>query len=404
MNQRRRFRILETLGKGGFGTVYRAEMSDAGGFAKQVALKVMHYEGAQSDDIARRLRDEARVLGLIRHRAVVGVNSLVPLEQGWGVVMEYVDGVDLSTAIKAGALPVGVCLDIVEEMAAALESAYNGVNHDTKEPLRLVHRDIKPSNVRITRQGEVKLLDFGVAQADFSARESEDSTEFVMGSTRYMAPERRRGVESHEGDVYALGLVLGNMLTRKRFPEPPPRREDHAKFLGVVSETVHKVLAASEDEQIVAAASELKLLLLEMLAFESADRPNAGAIERRCRRIRARLPPPHQRDWADRNVPRLILKEAEQRKQDLGHEAETGRVLTELGGDERRAFISDERSLPPWGSASRSGSTPAATPAQPQVPRPVVTSRLRQGLLLLVGAVLGAGLTLLAQLALGQAG
>jgi serine/threonine-protein kinase len=192
LHQRRRFRILETLGKGGFGTVYRAEMMAAGGFAKQVALKVLHYEGDQADDIARRLRDEARVLGLIRHRAVVGVNSLVPLEQGWGVVMEYINGVDLSTCIKAGALPAGVCLEVAEEVAAALEAAYNGANHETGDPLRLVHRDIKPSNIRITSQGEVKLLDFGVATADFSAREAEDSTEFVMGSTRYMAPERRR--------------------------------------------------------------------------------------------------------------------------------------------------------------------------------------------------------------------
>ena len=390
LHQRRRFRILETLGKGGFGTVYRAEMQSAGGFAKQVALKVMHYEGDQADDIARRLRDEARVLGLIRHRAVVGVNSLVPLEQGWGVVMEYINGVDLSTCIKAGALPAGICLEVVEEIASALDAAYNGTNHETGEPLRLVHRDIKPSNVRITRQGEVKLLDFGVATADFSAREAEDSAEFVMGSTRYMAPERRRGRESHEGDVYAVGLILGNMLTRKRFPEPPPNRDDHAKFLGVVADTVFKALARDPDPEIQAAASELKLLLLEMLAFEPADRPDARTIERRARRVRTRLPPPLLRDWAERSIPRLTDQEAELRAAALADTNETGRMLAEISGASGAVLITDA------GGGSISPKAPPApgadSPGRSQAPKMLA---------LFAAAIGGSALTLLVQWALG---
>ena len=170
MSERRRFQIKETLGRGGFGTVYRAEMSDAGGFNKEVALKVMHYEGEAADDIARRLRDEARVLGLIQHRAVVGVNSLVPLKNGWGVVMEYIDGADLSRVLKSHSIPIAAAVQVVEEVAAALDAAFNTINHITNEPLRLIHRDIKPSNIRITRRGDVKLLDFGVARADFLSK------------------------------------------------------------------------------------------------------------------------------------------------------------------------------------------------------------------------------------------
>ena len=386
MNQRRRFRILETLGRGGFGTVYRAELTDAGGFAKQVALKVMHYEGEQSDDIARRMRDEARVLGLLRHRAIVGVNSLVRLQSGWGVVMEYIRGVDLSTAIKAGKLPVGVCLEVVEEVAGALDQAYNVTNHETGEALHLIHRDIKPSNVRITRQGEVKLLDFGVAQADFSARESEDSVDFVMGSTRYMAPERRGGRESHQGDVYALGLVLGNMLTRKRFPEPPPLRDDHAKYLSVVSETVYKRLAQSEHPEVQAAAGELKLLLLEMLAFEAADRPDAGAIERRARRIRARMPPPLLKDWADRTIPKLSKRESE-RDADPSGDSDQGRTLLEQSGASR-VLVHGER--PPTEEGPTRAPTRGGAPTVPPLPW------------LLAAALAGSALTLLIQWAAAQ--
>ena len=118
-------------------------MSDAGGFSKEVALKVMHYEGDAADDIARRLRDEARVLGLIQHRAVVGVNSLVPLKKGWGVVMEYIDGADLSRVLKSRSIPIAAAVQVVEEVAAALDAAYNTINHITNEPLRLIHRDIQ---------------------------------------------------------------------------------------------------------------------------------------------------------------------------------------------------------------------------------------------------------------------
>lgn len=328
MQQRRKFQILQTLGKGGFGTVYRAEMTDAGGFSKQVALKIMSYEGDEAEGIARRMRDEARMLGLIRHRAVVGVNSLIPLQDGWGVVMEFIDGVDLSSCIKAGTIPIGAVLEIIEEVAGALDAAFTARVPGRKDKLCLVHRDIKPSNIRVTRQGEVKLLDFGVASAEFDAKESKDSSEFVMGSTRYMSPERRRGWETHQGDVYALGLVLANALTRKRFPEPPEAESDHARFLGTVLETVNRALSSSQEEAVRAAAGQVKFLLLEMLAFEPMDRPDAHTVERRIRKIRKSLPAPWLREWSDRAVKRVQAAT----EVDESIRGDTGKVLIERAG------------------------------------------------------------------------
>jgi len=340
---RRRFRILETLGKGGFGTVYRAEMTDSGGFSKQVALKIMTYDGDASEDIARRMRDEARILGLIRHRAVVGVNSLVPLADGWGVVMEYIAGIDLSTAIKKQRPPPGVCLEVIEEVAAALDAAYSRTTAEDGTPLRLIHRDIKPSNIRITRQGEVKLLDFGVASAEFEQRESTDSSGFVMGSTRYMAPERRSGQESHKADVYALGIVLANALSGKRFAEPPRDEKQHSRYLGTILETVRRALEAHDDAQVRATAPTIRMLLLEMLAFDPDDRPRAASVEQRCRKVRKRLPAPWLRDWSERTVPRLRQIE---RIPDSELEGETGRMFEELASEVVSAVVPPSESRP----------------------------------------------------------
>ena len=130
----KRYRILETLGKGAFGTVYRAEVLGAGDFKKQVALKVLDYQGEAPEEIQLRFRDEARILGLIRHRAVVGVDSLAELETGWAVVMEYVHGVNVSAVVKYGLPPARVVVSIVEEVASALHAAWTTTSDTTGEP------------------------------------------------------------------------------------------------------------------------------------------------------------------------------------------------------------------------------------------------------------------------------
>ena len=125
MSQGRTYRVLEAVGKGGFGTVYRAEMLGPGGFTKPVALKVLNPGMAEEHGIAERLRDEARLLGMLQHRSIVWVDGLLQLNGRWTVVMEFVEGVNLRQLLKTGGpLPVGCALDIVQQVAGAFHYAY----------------------------------------------------------------------------------------------------------------------------------------------------------------------------------------------------------------------------------------------------------------------------------------
>jgi serine/threonine-protein kinase len=296
----KQYRILETLGKGAFGTVYRAEVLGAGDFKKQVALKVLDYSGDAPEEIALRFRDEARILGLIRHRAVVGVDSLAELETGWAVVMEYVEGVNVSAVVKYGLPPARVAVSIAEEVASALHAAYSAPT-DEGEPLRLVHRDIKPANIRVTAQGEVKVLDFGVARAEFASREAHTQA-MRFGSLRYMAPESFDGIEGHPTDIFALGIVFGELLAGKRLEEPPKNPERYPAFVdALVGLATARVGPALEKSQL----DEVLALVATMIAFEPDDRPTAREVERACRSLASKLPDATLRDWAEDHVPAL---------------------------------------------------------------------------------------------------
>ena len=383
VQQRRQFEILETIGRGAFGTVYRARLKDAGGFSKQVALKVMHYTGDSADEIAARLRDEARILGLIRHRAIVGVNSLVTLESGWAVVMEYIDGVDLTSLITTARPSLRVTCEIIEEVASALDAAWTTVPHGSSLPLHLVHRDIKPRNIRVTRHGEVKLLDFGVARAEFGQKETDEATGAILGSLRYMAPERRAGDETPGGDIYALGIVFANLLTGRRFAEPPADEVDHSRFVGTILEIVRSSVEVSTVNNEQDPVYAVTLLLLSMLAYEHSDRPIARDVEHRLRKIRSVLSGTGLRDFADTIVPRTQARHALRQAED--QDPRIGRTLEEL--------VPLESPHGPRPADFETSSPPAPRPAEvlpPEEPPP----KLR--LPILLGAVLLVGLSTLA--------
>jgi serine/threonine protein kinase len=317
VSEGRRYKIEGVLGKGGFGTVYKAQLLGEGGFTRSVALKVLNADMEGIEDVARRLRDEARLLGLLRHRAILHVDGLVRIDGRWTVIMEYIDGVDLQVVARGGACPLGPALEIVGEVASALHVAYTTTSPEGAQ-LKLLHRDIKPPNILLTSAGEVKVLDFGIARAEFDNREAQTRS-VLYGSVGYMAPERLDFQELHEGDVYALGTVLFEILTGSPFGKASIRVERHQKAVDDAVDLLRR--------KIVGLPEAFCEMLSSMLAYDPEDRPTAREVERRCRAIRQQIDGPWLRDWAEKAVPPLV-----QSRRLGADDAFSGSVVSESGG------------------------------------------------------------------------
>ena len=207
--------ILEPLGHGGMGAVYKARQTK---LDRLVALKILRPESADDPAFAERFNREARTLARLHHPHIVAIHDFgeISLESPDGgasrrvyyFLMEYVDGASLRQLIQSGDLQAEPSLAIAAQICEALEYA-----HDE----HVVHRDIKPENILVDSRGRVKIADFGLAK--LAARSREDftltMTNQVMGTPRYMAPEQMEGshLVDHRADIYSLGVVFYEMLT-----------------------------------------------------------------------------------------------------------------------------------------------------------------------------------------------
>nr|WP_276603271.1 serine/threonine protein kinase [Nannocystis pusilla] len=208
-----RYVVGERLGSGGLGEVYLAHVDGAKGFRKRLVVKQVRRELARRADVAPLLLAEAEVVQRLAHGNIVqlldvGVDDGAPY-----LVMEHVDGVSLAELAcdlerRGAGLEIAAALFVVESVSAALAHAHAARDGDDR-PLGLVHRDVTPANILVSRDGVVKLTDFGIAAVTAAARDVGPGP----GTPGYAAPEQLAGgpVDAR-ADVYALGVVLGQLL------------------------------------------------------------------------------------------------------------------------------------------------------------------------------------------------
>ncbi len=241
--------ILELLGCGGMGAVYKARQRQLG---RLVALKILPPGTASDPAFNERFTREARAMARLFHPHIVLIFDFGQTGDVPYFIMEYVDGVNLRQATRAGRLAPEQALAIVPQICEALQYA-----HDAG----VVHRDIKPENILLNRQGQVKIADFGLAKllsqtpGEFSLTGSRQA----VGTPHYMAPEQIENPEvvDHRADIYALGVVFYEMLTGElpigRFAPPSAKRDVDARLDDVVHKTLEK-----EPDRRYQHASEIK--------------------------------------------------------------------------------------------------------------------------------------------------
>lgn len=259
----REYRLLEEIGRGGMGTVFRAEHQSLG---KQVAVKVLPAGASQDQLLAARFRREMKAVGRLEHPNIVRALDAGQEADTLYLAMELVDGPDLSQLVKrVGPPSIADASEIVLHAAEALQAAHEA---------GLVHRDIKPSNLMLDRDGRVRLLDLGLAllhedNHPDATGESPTTTGVIMGSVDYMAPEQAMDTHSVDirADIYSLGCTFYFLLTgqapfrrsndkspmqalMRHANDPIPNvRQLRPDVPDALAELVHKMMAKSADER-----------------------------------------------------------------------------------------------------------------------------------------------------------
>jgi serine/threonine-protein kinase len=273
-DSQQRYRVIERLESGGMAEVFRAESEGLQGFRKQVAIKrVLPHLSSKKKFISMFL-DEARLSAQLSHSNCVQVFDIGVGDSAFFIVMEFVDGANLKAIIehikKSGRdFPVEAAVYIALELCKGLAYAHE-LTDSNEVPLHIVHRDMSPPNVLITKHGEIKIVDFGLAKANSQLERSEPG--IIKGKFSYLSPEAAMGQDvDARTDVFAVGIILWELLAGQRL------------FLGDTDfQTVKRVQAA----QVPSVAQinkkvpvELERIIARALARDPAARfPTARAL------------------------------------------------------------------------------------------------------------------------------
>ncbi len=262
-----RYRVIRRLEAGGMAEVFVGETQSLQGFKKKVAIKRVLPHLAQNEGFIGMFLDEARLGARLNHANIVSVFDIGAADGTYFIVMEYVDGCNLKKIIevlrKAGrTVPLKEALYICMEACRGLSYAHELTDEDGSD-FELVHRDVSPPNILISRRGEIKVTDFGLAKATTQLEKTDPGV--VKGKFSYLSPEAASGEPADErADIFALGIVLWEMLAGRRL------------FLGETDYQTVKLVQQADVPSLVTINSEVdaefEKVLLKCLAQDKRVR------------------------------------------------------------------------------------------------------------------------------------
>ncbi len=225
--------LLHRIGRGGMGEVFLAKTGGMMGIEKHCVVKTLRERFTADPEYVQRFVDEARLVVQLSHRNICPVFDVGRVGDGYYLAMELVLGRDVRSLLdrlaeRSEPLPLDCALHVATEMLEALDYAHRHVHPSTGQPLHLVHRDVSPHNVLISFEGEVKLIDFGLAETGRAATDEHSMTgaQEVLGKMAYMAPEQARAeVVDPRADQFAAAVVVYEMVAGERYYEGMTSRE-----------------------------------------------------------------------------------------------------------------------------------------------------------------------------------
>jgi serine/threonine-protein kinase len=271
------FRLVRKIAQGGMATVYEAEHLGPAGFAKRIALKVIHPHYAKEQTWLQLFIDEAKLSANLVHGNIVQIYQLGEVEGQYYMSMEYIKGPTLRMVIErhrelGNPIPHVQAAYIASRVCRALDFAHNFVNPDGKR-LDIVHRDVSPNNVMATWDGHIKLADFGIAKARTSIDPMDSSPMLMMGKKHYMSPEQLLALDvDARSDVFAMGVVLYELLTLE-----PLFFEDATELL--IDEVTWRPLPEVRDT-VPNLPPAIEEILTSALSRDPSKRPTAQAMGR----------------------------------------------------------------------------------------------------------------------------
>ena len=269
------YELIKRIGIGGMAEIYLAKTTGIGGFEKYLALKVIHPRFVEDQDFIDMLIDEAKISVQLNHVNVAQIFDLGCIDNMYFIAMEFVDGKDVyqlmvHCAEQNISIPFDVIAFIGKEMASGLHYAHHKSDNYGR-PLNLVHRDVSPQNVLLSYEGQVKLVDFGIAKA--SQRRQQTESGVIKGKFHYMSPEQAWGDDlDGRSDVFSCGICLYEMVTGEMlYNEERPL---------VLLDRVRRAVVPSISERRPEIPAELENIISKSLSRDREDRfSSAGELQ-----------------------------------------------------------------------------------------------------------------------------